>query len=270
MPPFLATPIPQKIYVEQLFGSSDSEAVSDFDYRNVGGGESDSFEDEAKSPEELYSEENSHHFDSGDSTGSNYESTSSFEERKRKAQNRRSHGSATSKAAAAAAGRRKCRIVELVLWKIHLNRSMPRTKPLQSEKHQQLQIVVRIAVVQKPRVMRKAVAMVAARLEATAPPQQYPTRARAKQRQHQKNRNLPSPANGSKQRRKHRLQQISMRIHTGAQKSHLGYQYVELRKSMMGVKKVESLWWTVTRVKSVQGQEGNERTRGKDVLVGVV
>ena len=105
VPPFLATPIPQKISVEQLFGSSDSEAVSDFDYRNGGGGESDSFEDEAKSPEELYSEENSHHSDSGDSTGSNYESTSSFEERKRKAQNRRSHGSATSKAAAA--GRKK-------------------------------------------------------------------------------------------------------------------------------------------------------------------
>ena len=54
VPPFIATPIPQKISVEQLFGSS----------------------------EELYSEENSHHSDSGESSGSNYESTSSFEERK--------------------------------------------------------------------------------------------------------------------------------------------------------------------------------------------
>ena len=59
--------------------------------------------------------------------------------------------------------------------------------------------------------MRKAVAMVAARLEATAPPQQYLTRARAKLRQHPKNQKLPSPANGSKQRRIHRLQQISTR-----------------------------------------------------------
>ena len=140
------------------------------------------------------------------------------------------------------AGRKKCWLNEQVLLKIHLSQSMSRTKTLPSAKHQQLQRVLRIAVLHKVRVMRKAVAMVAARLEATAPPQQYPTRARAKQRQHQKNQNLPSPANGSKQRRKHRLQQISMRIHTGAQKSHLGYQYVELRNSMKGVKKVEFLW----------------------------
>ena len=54
--------------------------------------------------------------------------------------------------------------------KIHRNQFMSKPKPLPSEKHEQLQKVVRIAVLHKARVMRKAVTMVAARLEATAPP----------------------------------------------------------------------------------------------------
>ena len=39
----------------EIFGSSDSESVLDFDYRNVGGGDSDSFEEKAAQPEDLYS-----------------------------------------------------------------------------------------------------------------------------------------------------------------------------------------------------------------------
>jgi len=106
VPSFHAPPIQQKMSAQELFGSSDSEAVSDFDFKDVGGGQSDSFEeDNRESPEETYSDQSSHHSDSGESSVSNYESTSSFEARKQKSHKRTSHGSATSKAAAA--GRKK-------------------------------------------------------------------------------------------------------------------------------------------------------------------
>ena len=45
----------RKPTVAEIFGSSDSESVLGFDYRNVGGGDSDSFEEEAAQPEDLYS-----------------------------------------------------------------------------------------------------------------------------------------------------------------------------------------------------------------------
>ena len=49
----------RKQSVQEMFGSSDSEPVSDFDYRNVGGGDSDSFGEEGAQPEDLYSSEES-------------------------------------------------------------------------------------------------------------------------------------------------------------------------------------------------------------------
>ena len=54
-------------------------ATQDFDFGNVGGGMSGSFEDVGQSPEEMYSDEKSPNCDARDSSGSNYESTSSFE-----------------------------------------------------------------------------------------------------------------------------------------------------------------------------------------------
>ena len=105
MPAFKENMKIRKQSVEEMFGSSDSEPVSDFDYRNVGGGDSDSFGEEGAQPEDLYSSDESTKSESGETSGSNYESTSSFESRRKKHFKKSSHGSATSKAAAA--GRKK-------------------------------------------------------------------------------------------------------------------------------------------------------------------
>ena len=104
---------------DRNYETSDSEAVSDFDFKDVGGGQSDSLEDDnIESPEEMYSDQSSHHSDSGESSGSNYESTSSFEARKQKSQKRTSHGSATSKLLQQA-GRKRCWKIEQVFLQIH-------------------------------------------------------------------------------------------------------------------------------------------------------
>ena len=57
VPSFYAPPIQQKMSAQELFGSSDSEADSDIDFRDVGGGQSDSFEEDGASPEEMYSDQ---------------------------------------------------------------------------------------------------------------------------------------------------------------------------------------------------------------------
>ena len=101
VPAFKESANQRKPTVEEMFGSSDSESVSDFDYRNVGGGDSDSFGEEAPEAEDMYSGEESSKSESGESSSSNYESTSSFESRRKKHFRHSSHGSATSKAAAA-------------------------------------------------------------------------------------------------------------------------------------------------------------------------
>ena len=95
----------RKQSVKKKVGVSDSDPVADFDYRNVGGGDSDSFVEEGAEAEDMYSGDESSKSESGETSGSNYESTSSFESRRKKQFKRSSHGSATSKAAAA--GRKK-------------------------------------------------------------------------------------------------------------------------------------------------------------------
>jgi hypothetical protein len=49
-----------------------------------------------------------------------------------------------------------------------------------------------------------------------------------------------------------------------------GYQFVEFRRTIKVVKKLEYLWWTVALVKSVQGQEEKEGTRGEVGQVGLI
>ena len=91
-------PQDRKMSALELLGSSDSEAVSEVDFAAFNAETSEDERSSEHSVEDLYSE---HASESGESSGSNYESTSSFEARKAKRASKMRHGSATSKAAAA-------------------------------------------------------------------------------------------------------------------------------------------------------------------------
>ena len=97
-PGFSAKCTDRKMTALELLGSSDSEAVSEVDFRAMNAETSDDEPSSENSAEDLYSDAAS---ESGESSGSNYESTSSFEKRKAKKAMKMRHGSATSKAAAA-------------------------------------------------------------------------------------------------------------------------------------------------------------------------
>jgi len=97
-PGFSAKSTDRKMTALELLGSSDSEAVSEVDFRAMNAETSDDEPSSENSAEDLYSDAAS---ESGESSGSDYESTSSFEKRKAKKAMKMRHGSATSKAAAA-------------------------------------------------------------------------------------------------------------------------------------------------------------------------
>ena len=72
----------RKLSAVELLGSSDSEAVSECDFSRMQGGSSEGDESNQGSGEDMYSEEHETQSESGESSGSNYETSSSFEARK--------------------------------------------------------------------------------------------------------------------------------------------------------------------------------------------
>ena len=110
VPSFLPEDLNRKMPAQELFGDTDTDAVSETDWENKQCSSSDGERSGGyEEAEDLYSEPE-HHSDSAESSGSNYESGSSFEEVARKKDARKSihmgktqkAGSATSKNAAAA------------------------------------------------------------------------------------------------------------------------------------------------------------------------
>jgi len=88
--------------VQELFGDTDTDAVSETDWENKQCSSSDGERSGGyEEAEDLYSEPE-HHSDSAESSGSNYESGSSFEEVARKKDARKSiHMGKTQKAGSA-------------------------------------------------------------------------------------------------------------------------------------------------------------------------
>ena len=86
-----------------MFGPSDTDSVSEADWAALNAQSSgESSGSEKPSPEDNYSDNYSEkHSSTAESTGSDYESGSSFEAAKRKQAKRKTRGSATCKAAAA-------------------------------------------------------------------------------------------------------------------------------------------------------------------------
>ena len=103
VPQFTTPTQHKKISPTDLFGPSDTDSVSEADWAALNAqcsGESSG--SEKPSPEDIYSDNYSEKQSStAESTGSDYESGSSFEAAKRKQAKRKTRGSATCKAAAA-------------------------------------------------------------------------------------------------------------------------------------------------------------------------
>ena len=72
----------RKMSAVELLGSSDSEAISECDFSEMKGGSSEGDESDQGSGEDMYSEEHETQSESGESSASNYETSSSFEARK--------------------------------------------------------------------------------------------------------------------------------------------------------------------------------------------
>ena len=82
VPRFVEEASNRKMSVLELLGTSDSEAMSEGDFSQLQGGSSEGDESEQASGEDMYNSEHESKSESGESSASNYETSSSFEARK--------------------------------------------------------------------------------------------------------------------------------------------------------------------------------------------
>ena len=84
VPGFVQEESNRKMSALELLGTSDSEAVSECDFSQLQGGSSEGDESEQASGEDMYNSEHESKSESGESSASNYETSSSFEARNQK------------------------------------------------------------------------------------------------------------------------------------------------------------------------------------------